>query len=346
VPDPLYRIGTAARAPRTAGRAWLSRNTEPSGEPQTTADAPKKFTGTGGEPKLVRAFNPGDEITTFQLSPDGKQILIGCYGLTVYLYDVASGGLLQKWTQSLRAVGRVLKASNYMRVHAASFSSEGKHVISVSGYGTVRSWDAISGTQLQEMHLNRIFESYAFYPVGYRLAGAGKDGVHVWNLENREEILWIRKPSCSSLRVSPNGKSLLTLVLGDIFMFDAEMGNKLARIDAPDSVGSAAFSSEAGVVVGTCVHEVCIWDAGTGEEKARLRFPAETHLEDAVLNSDGALIAIAAREGPVYVVDVSSGKRLIELESSHRRQGLAFSASGNELFTNGSGGVKMWDLSR
>jgi len=132
-----------------------------------------------------------------------------------------------------------------------------------------------SGSQLFQLDYSLPVTDVSFSPVAGHFASVNESGMQVWDPESAEEVWRIRHPNCETVHFSPDGKSLLTRCRSKVLLFDAETGEELIDVKAPRFVVSASFGLGGRTLVGTWrdSNAACIWDASTGEEKTRLRFP-------------------------------------------------------------------------
>jgi WD40 repeat protein/predicted Ser/Thr protein kinase len=186
----------------------------------------------------------GTSFWSLAVSPAGTQIAAGKYdpkaGFTMSVFDVATGQEIGsgeglplafspdgKWLAGRDAGGEdvvLREARNFRpvarwrghtgRIHAMTFSREGRQLLSASSDRTVRLWDMATGHCLRFFagHTDQVF-AVAFHPDGLRIASAGRDravwlwdpatGLEVARLPGHTSYVW-------SLAFSPDGKSLVS----------------------------------------------------------------------------------------------------------------------------------------
>lgn len=257
-----------------------------------------------------RASRPLEfEHKVADLSPDGTKILTaGKFGIT-RIWDAGSGRELQ----ALQAQERFIRA--------AEFSPDGTKVLTVGwdGFlflsggsgsdGTVRIWDATSGSELQAPRVHEGFVQTAeFSPDGTKVLTTGGDGV--------------------------------------VRIWDAASGRELQALQAHDgSVHSAEFSRDGTKVLTTGDDGVVrIWDAVGGKETMTL-IHGELGAVGGEFNPDGTKIVTFGDNGLVRLWDVSTGTKLGILESDEGVVLGAFSPDGSRVLTFPSQGdtARIWD---
>ena len=99
-------------------------------------------------------------------------------------------------------------------VSSVSFSPDGKRIVSGSGDGTVKVWDAATGQETLTLrgHSGTVF-SVSFSPDGQRIvSGSADNTVKVWDAATGQETLTLKGHSnwVSSVSFSPDGKRIVS----------------------------------------------------------------------------------------------------------------------------------------
>jgi RNA polymerase sigma factor (sigma-70 family) len=169
-----------------------------------------------------------------------------------------------------------------------------------------------------------------------------------------------------SVAWSPDGKTLAALnrtgddgqgrFAGDVLiLWDARTGQlkrKLFEIERPGHLHSVTFSADGKTLAciisrledGKHIHEVKMWNAETGKEKALLTGAGGSSLRIA-FSPDSKKLAAGADGGKVYLWDLQTDKLEWEKEAhADGVTGLAFSAKGETLASGGPDKeIKLWD---
>ena len=161
-------------------------------------------------------------------------------------------------------------------VNSASFSPDGKRIVSASQDKTVRIWDAQTGKLLQtlEGHTGWVY-SASFSPDGKRIDSASMDNtIRIWDAQTGElmQALKGHTDSILSASFSPDGRLIVSASLDKtIRIWNVQTGRLLQTIEGhtdsvTDSVSSASFSPDGKRIVSALRDEtVRIWDAQTGK---------------------------------------------------------------------------------
>lgn len=168
-------------------------------------------------------------------------------------------------------------------VRSVAFSVDSRRLVSASDDGSVRVWDAGNGQQLQQFSFPDGATTAQFDPDGTRIVAGGQDGTaRVWNAASGEQ-LFVTAPHAGAVRTagfSPDGSLLAT------------------------ADGSACNRS--------CF--VYVWDAAGGTLRRTL--PADAAMTDIHLTADGTELLAMDRNGGIYLWNLSTGERRIELHGA------------------------------
>jgi len=163
--------------------------------------------------RQIRGYEDSERsaVGTVAFSPDGRYALSGHRGGKMFLWDVASGNMIN----SVKADRDFLAPD----INSVAFSPNGKYALSGGMDNTLRLWNIPSLILVKEFHGHTGtigISSVAFSPDGkYALSGGWYDGfIKLWNLSTGAEIRSIKAHSSmiavSSLAISPDGKFILS----------------------------------------------------------------------------------------------------------------------------------------
>jgi WD40 repeat protein/serine/threonine protein kinase len=244
-------------------------------------------------------------------SPDGRQI--------VTTDDRAA----QVWdAQTYRRMFTLFHGDT---VYQARYSADGARLVTAGGDGTVKIWDAASGTIVRELRRNGATLRYfiaALSPDGRLVAAIDTRGdvAHVWDAVTGTPVAEIRNDGLEfpGLAFSPDGHWLATTGGGDVHVLDARTWRPVRTIRGSRVRGLAFDPTGAQLVTGATTGAAAIWSIPSG---ARIR-----HLGDAgksvdavAFSPDGQLVASGSRDGTVQVWRAGSGELQSQLPPRHSK---------------------------
>jgi len=285
--------------------------------------------------------NPSTSPFTVGFAPDSSRVAI-TYGFfpecSVWVYDTGSGKQVA-----------VLKGHS-QPVVSATFSPDGKQIVTASLDETARIWDAADGKLLRTLkgHTSAVV-SAIFSPDGKRVLTTG---------DGNNYRFYITDGGGGS---SGSSGSTATMEAVAARIWDAATGKELAVLRWPNPlkafVRTAIFSPDGrhiltagniGNAIGGQDPQVNflpnLWDAATG--KLLLTFKADPQtVITAAFSPDGRYVATAGKDKTARIWDAVSGKQLFTFRGHDGLiRTVAFSADGLHLTTaSADGTARIWE---
>lgn len=268
----------------------------------------------GSIDKRLKIADWFDHDRAIIFSPDGKLIAFstieGADCNNILLWNV------EAWQEESVFRGRPLVGS-FSRIHAVSFSNDGKLLASASKDGTVKLWDVLTKEQYASLqHQNSVY-AIAFSPKDFILAsGDSKGYVEFWDV-NSKKRLDIFQPkefsSVNSIAFNFNGSMLAVGGDGDwtegkhLEVWDVSSKKVIHfLVGHNDPVNSVAFSPDGQLLAsGSKNGNVKLWDVNSGKEMSTLSeqnngdFSSE--ITSLAFSSDGQLLASSSMDGIVTI---------------------------------------------
>jgi WD40 repeat protein len=234
-------------------------------------------------------------------------------------------------------------------VNSATFSPDGRRVVTASTDTTALIWDAATGMQIAALrgHDDKVW-SAAFSPDGRRIVTASQDGTaRIWDAAIGAQIAvlkhgdWVLRAAFSA-----DGKRLATASSqGTVRIWDVAMGTQIAAFAAHDSeVMDVAFSLDGRRIVTASEDKtVGIWDATTQAQIATFG-RHDGAVNSAAFSPDGRRVVTASYK-TAGIWDTASGAQVV-MFNGHEGDvtSAAFSPDGQRVVSSSDDGtIRIWD---
>lgn len=285
--------------------------------------------------------------------------------------DIGYEGLSPDWSRAAIPINRGLNlveifdldtgkviatlAGHTAYITEATYSPDGKRIITISNDATAKVWDAETGKELLTLEgITSALQRALYSPDGKKIATAERAPVvRIWDAETGKELLALRGHSNSvqGLAWSPDGKQIASSGLDPkIILWDAESGEQLDTIPAhTDLIWDLAFSPDQTKLVSASKDNTSkIWDLAPNHEVRAFRIPSLVHFR---YSRDQRRYAFSQLDGSLTVANAQDGKPLLTVppanHETHPEFMVALNADGSLFAAQRSDGtVGVWDVSR
>jgi WD40 repeat protein len=257
-------------------------------------------------------------VSSATFSPDGSLVITASKDNTARLWEAASGREIMVFRGHEHVIEKIIsnetmfmpddKEITLRGVNSASFSADGRRLVTAGIDRTARVWDAKSGAALVVLK------------------------------GHQSEVI--------VAAFSPDGKHILT-ASGDATarLWDAETGAELATMEGHKGrLSTASFSADGSLIATTCEdNAVRLWNGTTGASVAVLN--GQNKIVMAAISPDGDLVVSASQDHTARLWDVKTTAEIAVLKGhSGSVHSAAFSADGRRLVTaSADGTARLWD---
>jgi WD40 repeat protein len=236
-------------------------------------------------------------------------------------------------------------------VYRATFSPDGKRVVTASADKTARLWDAETGKPIAVLtgHEDMVF-SAAFSADGTRIVTASKDNTaRLWDAKTGRQILVLSGHTdlVAGAAFSPDGKRVVTASNDKTArLWDAETGQLIGTLVGHEqAVTSAVFSPDGKRIVTASFDKTArLWDADSGA--LILVFTGHTgSVSSAAFSPDGKRIVTASWDKTIGLWNTETGALLGALRGhAEFVTSAAFSPDGKRIVsTSEDGAIGLWN---
>lgn len=302
-------------------------------------------------------------VRSVEFAPDGKQTLLvtGSSDHTARLWEVSK----RQWKSS-----RILSGHTDW-VNNASFSKDGRSVVTASNDRTARVWDTATGITLSELrgHTDQVRESSYIVDGRYVLTTSADGTARIWEPRRGGIVsVLLTNPSYSAAIsadgqiaavVDNDGQVLLTNLRTReerVLHFSEQEVQALKKGDY--RITALAFDP-GGKRLATAQSNgrARVWNLATGapesdlkksqaQELAHLESPHQGVIKSIAFSADGRLVATAGADGTALIWKSGSGEQVSQLRG-HQSQvnSAAFDATGRMVVTAGADRiVRVWEI--
>jgi WD40 repeat protein len=289
-----------------------------------------------------------DHWMVHSFSPDGKTFAVHYPRQTVRVHDATAGAVVRELKVPDQWVGGIVYSPDARYLAVASSGDRPSENVTI--------WDLKDGKQIQRLQSsNGVVADLAFAPDGRHLALASEfREIRLVDFHSGKEIR--RFPAAgrySSLKFSPDGKTLAAIADGGIRLWDRWTARVLPGSADPVTglVTNLAFGGDGKELRGTaCVpYDTSFvriaWDSATGSELRRYGRIDNTTVFP-VTSPDETLLAIGREDGRINLYDAKTGNNLRPLTGHGGRiWQVIFSPDSRRLISQGAdASIRQWDV--
>jgi WD40 repeat protein len=246
-------------------------------------------------------------------------------------------------------------------MESATFSPNGKEVLTGDLDGNVVLWDAANGRRLHALRdpQGKSIATVAFNRTGTEFVTASLDGSYgaatIWSVATLRPLRQLIEPTDATIDspsispemndavFSPDGTEVLTAGGDAARVWSAGSGQllKVLRPSPLAEVTNAAFSPDGSEAVVTGHGTAGIWNLETDHQQVAVNEPNDDGIATTVFSPDGKKILTAGEDGTARIWSALTGQQeqVFTEPGNAELNGASFSANGSQVVTASDGGT-------
>jgi WD40 repeat protein/serine/threonine protein kinase len=276
---------------------------------------------------------------------DEYAALLAIRALNVQYDPVADGALVE----AAARLPLMAFSGHTAEVYDVKFSPDDRYVLTGSGDGTARLWDAVTGQPIRTFEVAGAVYAVDFSPDGaFILTGSEDHAVRLWETASGQLLRTFtgHEGGVDSGVFSPDGTYVLSRSTedGTARLWEVSSGNQI-RIVARDGTRGVAFSPDGNTLLVSDVgNDVTLTETTTGRLLATLRSNGNA-IYALAFSPDGKYILTGSVDNSATLWETASAQAVYTLRGhSSSVRAVAFSPDGKSIVTGSSDyTLRLWD---
>jgi WD40 repeat protein len=293
--------------------------------------------------KEVGILKHQEFVTSASFSPDGKTIIT----TTEKIQNTASsaneygGNIARVWDLSTNLLME-LKHEN--RVNQASFSPDGKYILTASDDKTARIWD-VSGKLLKTLKGDKTYVRSAYWSPDSQYILTNSHNSYLWDISGRKIQTFkldTEKFATGNAGFSPDGKRIFISTYTTTRIFDIS-GKQIVEIGGKQLVDDAGFSPNGRLFFTQDSEAVRVWDSSDNISSTNFLTELVGNQSKPRWSPDGRYIVTFGLDRKVKIWDLSPKIPPVRINSPEAIQQANASPDGKYIVTPTSKSAIIWD---